>query len=80
MNKLIVDIIMIKVNITIDFMLFNLEFRMIHFGTNPIKGGIPDIVRIIKSRLILYFLFEGVFRNFILIFFIIGIVYIMIIV
>jgi len=74
-----VDMMIIKVNIVIVFILFNLELRMIHLGMNPINGGIPAIVRIIRSKFILCFLLEGVFRNFILIFFIIGIVYMMII-
>jgi len=74
-----VDIMMIRVNIIIDFIVFILELRMIHFGMNPIRGGIPAIVRIINSSLILYLLLEGVFRKFILIFFIMGIVYIIII-
>jgi len=55
MNRLMVDMMMIKVNIIIDFIVFILELRMIHFGMNPIRGGIPAIVRIIRSRLILYF-------------------------
>jgi len=75
-----VDMIIIKVNIIIVFILFSLELRIIHLGMKPIKGGIPAMVRIIKSKFILYFLLEGVFRNFMLIFFIIGIVYMMIIV